>query len=193
MMGKWGARETVMCVAGVLLALSVSYCVGKQQGALDTGIRATRDSLAVVVKEKAVIQKQRDSVGKALAEAGKKSAETRTVYVATKAKVSLHGDTAVTKDSSQVLLPEVAERLRDADAHIVNLEAENVFLRAFVHADSALIGNLEQQVRLNQNIAKMVAGSRFSRGVQLGVGVCMGGDGVKRACVYAGYGVEVKL
>lgn len=176
MMGRWGARESLMLTGAVLLSLSIAYCSGKKQGARDTGIQATRDSLSVVVKQSKAIQSKRDSLSLELKVEAKRSATTRTVYVRDSAKVSLHGDTAITADSSQVLLPEVADRLRAADAHIASLEAENRTLRFALGNDSTLIANQAEQIRLNQNIAKMIQGPKCGRkcGIVIGVSATIG-------------------
>jgi hypothetical protein len=166
------------------------YDVGKRNVAL----KSTRDSLAVVVARSKDLEAERDVLADGVHELMKRSDSSRVVYAHDKSRVALKGDTAVTKDSSQVLLPEVAAKLRDDDAHIANLEAENASLRLMIGVDSTLIRNQAEQIRLNQNIAKMVQGpSHFSHGVQAGGGYCLGGDGIRRPCIYVGYGVEVRL
>lgn len=183
-------------IAGILGFLAVLLVVGfhfYDVGKREVALKATRDSLSVVQKVAKGIEKSRDSLAIVLLAQSVKTDSTRTVYIHDKAKVALHGDTAVTKDSSQVLLPEVADKLRADDAHIANLEAENATLHLALGVDSTLIRNQAEQIRLNQNIAKMVQGSNFSHGLQAGGGYCLGGDGARRPCLYLGVGVEVKL
>lgn len=194
MMGPVGKRE--VWLVGILGALAVNlvvgfhiYAAGKQSVAL----KSTRDSLAVVVSQKKVIQHQRDSIGRALAIAEKSSAETRTVYLGSKTTVK--GDSVFDKTGEfiQVVDHRIIQSLTNAADHITSLEAELLTAKFALRVDTVFIAKQDEETGLNQRIAGMVQGSRVSRGVQLGVGVCMGGDGVKRACIYAGYGVEVKL
>jgi hypothetical protein len=186
-------REVWLVALAGFLAVNVVigfhyYAAGKQTVAL----KATKDSLSVVVDRSKEIEAERDLLATGLREQMKRTDSTRTVYVHDKAKVALHGDTAVTKDSSQVLLPEVAERIRAADAHIANLEAENATLKFALHTDSSLIANQAEQIRLNQNIAKMVKGSRLSHGFQVGGGYCATRYG-NSPCAFVGYGLQVRL
>jgi hypothetical protein len=92
------------------------YAAGKQTVAL----KATKDSLVTVRKEKAVIQKQRDSVGAELAVAAAKSEKTRTVYVAFAAEIK--GDSAFDARGQfiQVLDPRISQALVSAADHITS-------------------------------------------------------------------------
>lgn len=203
-----GKRE--VWIAGILGFLAVDLVIGwhfYDVGKRNVALKSTRDSLVVVQKAAKAIEKSRDSLTVVLladrvtSEASAATAEkSKTAHELSKEKVTLHGDTAVTKDSSQVLLPEVADRLRkaetratDAEKSAADLKKENGDLRFTLHADTLAINNALEQVRLNQNIAKMVQGSSFSHGLQAGGGYCLGGDGARRPCIYVGYGVEVKL
>lgn len=194
MMGPVSKRD--LWIVGILAFLAINLTVAwhfYERGKYSVALKSTQDSLAVVVKQGNAIKEQRDAVASVLAEEIKRSDSSRVVYIHDKTKVALRGDTAVTKDSSQVLLPEVATKLRDDDTHIANLEAENGTLRFALHTDTLAINNLERQVELNQKIAKMVQGpSHFSHGIQIGVGETLSSDGVKRASIYVGYGVQIR-
>jgi hypothetical protein len=185
-------------LVGALGVLAVNVVVGwhfYDVGKRNVALKATRDSLSVVVAEKKVIQKQRDSVGAALAIAAKKSAVTRTVYVDTKNETQIKGDSAYdsTGHFIQVLDPRITHRIVAADAHVTQLESELSTAKFAIHVDTVFIAKQAQETKLNQNIADMVSGSRFSGGLQVGVGECLGSDGVKRACIYAGVGLNVRL
>jgi hypothetical protein len=186
---KWLAVAAALLIVGVL-----GFCSGYKKGGVSVALQSTRDSLKVVVAEKQAIQKQRDSVGAALAIADKKSGETRTVYVSVKNNVRVQGDS--TFDSTghfiQVLDPRITQRIKSADAHVTSLESELRTAKFAFHVDTVFIAKQEQQTKLNEHIATLVSGSQFSSGFQAGVGYCATVVGNK-PCVYAGYGFEVRF
>lgn len=208
MMGPVSKRD--MWIVGILAFIAINLTVAwhfYERGKYSVALKSTQDSLAVVQKAAKGIQKSRDSLTVVLlADHAQSDASTATAekskaaHEQSKEKVTLHGDTAVTKDSSQVLLPEVADRLQkaetratDAEKSAADLKKENTDLRFTLHADTLAINNLKDQVALNERIAKMVQGpSHFSHGIQIGVGETLSSDGVKRASIYVGYGVQIR-
>lgn len=194
MMGPVGKRE--VWLAGILGVLAINLVIGwhfYDVGKRNVALKSTRDSLAVVVSQKKVIQHQRDSIGAVLVIADKKSAETRTVYLDTKTRIK--GDSVFDKKGQfiQVVDHRIIQSLAAAADHITNLEQQLRDQKFALRVDTVFIAKQDEETGLNQRIAQMVEGSRFSHGLQVGAGGCLGGDGIRRACIYIGYGVEVKL
>lgn len=188
-------RDIYLVITAGILALMVVvgvhiYDAGKRKVALV----ATQDSLKVVVKQSKIIASQRDSIGKLFANANAKSNETRIIYIDTKKETTIKGDSAFDGQGKfiQVLDPRITQRITSADNHISSLESQLEVAVAFIKVDTVYIKNQDEQIRLNQNIAKMVKGSVISRGFQIGGGYCRTPTG-GTPCVYVGYGLSARL
>lgn len=201
-------RDLYLIGALLLLVLNAGgalyfYNKGKRELLL----KQTTDALAIKQGEAFRLRRTRDSllvVVNSLHEESEKSkaaaAKSDSTYEDAKKDVTLRGDTAITKDSSQVLLPQVAKRLRTAEADLADqkkanadLERENISLRlAAFTVDSNLLKKEDDLVTLNQKIAALTKGSRVGYGVQLGVGYCIGKNG-GTLCAAVTFGPQVKL
>lgn len=176
-------REVWLVALAGFLAVNVVigfhfYAAGKQNVAL----AATKDSLVTVRKEKAVIQKQRDSVGAALKVAAAKSEKTRTVYVASQPK--LKGDSAFDARGQfiQVLDPRISQALVSAADHVTNLEAELKTAKFALRVDTVFIAKQDKETHLNERVAEMVKGPRCG----MKCGVVIGVTGTIAAAYVAG-------
>lgn len=185
----------LMAIAGFLLVNIIIafhfYDVGKRKVAL----KATMDSLVVVRKEKSIIAHQRDSVGKALTIATQQSQKTRLIYTQNTNATKIHGDSAFDDETGefiQILDSRISGRIESADDHIENLENELEKSKFLIKIDTVYIGKVEEESRLNQNIANMIRGSKFSRGIQIGAGYCYGSTG-GIPCLYVGYGFSYRF
>lgn len=165
-------REAWLVALAGLLAVNVAigfhfYAAGKREVVL----KATNDSLVTVRKEKAVIQKQRDSVGAELKIASAKSEKTRTVYV--DSRPTIKGDSAFDKTGQfiQVLDPRITASIVDAADHIASLESELKTAKFALRVDTVFIAKQDTETHLNERIADMVKGPRCSRTCGIVIGV----------------------
>lgn len=184
----------LIALAGIL-AVNVAigfhfYDVGKRKIAL----KATQDSLVIVQREKAIIAKQRDSVGKAFAHQDSASTKTRIVYNHDRANTTIVGDSAYdsTGHFIQVLDQRITERITSADTHVTQLEKELATAKYAFKIDTLFIAKTEQESGLHKSIADLTRGSRGSWGVQVGTGYCGTPKG-GTPCVYVGVGYSVRF
>lgn len=184
----------IVAILGIL-AVNVAvgfhfYDIGKRKVAL----KATQDSLVVVKREKAVIAKQRDSVGKAFLRQDTASAKTRIIYNHDRANTTIKGDSAYdsTGHFIQVLDHRITERIASADKHVTGLEAQLATAKYGFKIDTLFIAKQEQETGLNKSIASLTRGSRGSWGVQVGTGYCETPKG-GTPCVYVGVGYSVRF
>lgn len=164
----WLAALASVLAVNVVVAFHF-YDVGKRNELL----KNTRAALATVVAQKAVIQKQRDSVGAALAVAEKKSAVTRTVYLTAKAETKIVGDSAFdsTGHFIQVLDPRISQRIVKTDEHVISLEKELLTAKFMIHVDTVFVAKQNEEIDLNKRIAKMVEGPKCGRKCGIVIGV----------------------
>lgn len=175
-----------MAFGAVILACSVTYFIGKKDG-------ATNQLLA---QNKLVIGAS-DSVTKSVTlvadSARKRSNVLDKKYDVVRAKITvvhdttfLPGDSAGTVDT--VANKTLARLIFSADssrlAHIGERAKQDILV-ASLHRDIDL-----RDIRIN--LLESRGTSRFSKGLQIGVGYCATQNG-NTPCIYAGYGVQVRL
>lgn len=191
-------------LVGLLGALLVNLVLAfhiYDAGKRSVMLKQTKDSLARVVQEKAVLQHQRDSIGKALLIADQKSEQTRAPYVKDTGNVKVGAKNAdglvPVFDSTGTLIqevdPRIADRITHADEHISSLESQLATAKMAFRIDTLFIAKGDEENKLNKSIADQTKGSRVSLlSLQLGSGVCDGPNGFT-GCVYAGVGVSVRI
>lgn len=179
-MGKWGARETLMTVGAVILALSIAYYVGKNTG-------RTEEKLAV----NAVQIRTQDSV------VSKDSLKTGTttkrsdVLIASRAvlrnKIVISHDSIFLHDTV-IVNHEIAQIITKDDTLPPALVSERAARATESAALRATIALRDTRIKLLESRGD----SRISHGIQIGVGYCATPNG-NTPCIYAGYGVQVRL
>jgi hypothetical protein len=188
-------RDIYLIIAAIVLSINVIvgihyYDVGKRKVALV----ATQDSLKVVIKEKEIIQKQRDSIGAELKIADAKTISTRSIYVDARDKTKIKGDSAfdATGKFIQILDPRITSQIKAANNHITSLESELATAKFALRIDTVFIAKDSQEINLHKSIEKLTSAPRLSHGFQVGVGYCRSAiSGVP--CIYAGYGYSVRF
>lgn len=111
MMGKWGARETGLCVVSVLISLSVAYYIGKKQGATDARLEINSTQLKKSDENIKTVQTRTDS-SKAI------TAKLDSTHDIVRRKIKVVHDSILVHDSVVVVSPEIAQLIQSDDSLI---------------------------------------------------------------------------
>lgn len=167
-------------VGAVLLAMSVSYFAGKNQGARDE----------ILAENKAQTHAS-DSVTKSVTskvDSARHTSDTLVIYrERVRAKVVISHDTITVGDSSYVS-PDIAQLIVASDSAIAALKNT-------VALQDTLIGSLRKGISLRDERIKLLeskGSSRFSKGIQAGIGYCATATG-NAPCAYLGYGFTLRI
>jgi hypothetical protein len=183
MMGRWGIRETLMCIAAVLLLCSICYYVGKLQERQDKEDSALKTKIAQSDSTTRRITTQLDTA--------QKHSDILTTYRShVRAKITVAQDTVKVAGTDSVITvsPAIAQ-LVQADDSTIAAQARTIALQ------SVLIASLREGIALRDeriHLLEQKGAPRLSKGFQVGGGYCLSATG-QVPCVYAGYGAEVRL
>lgn len=143
-MSEWKWRLIV--VGAILLACSVSYCVGKKQQSMDDSLKVNQDSIHV-----------RDSVVRvdsSKVDSAKKTAAILTTYRShVREKVVTHHDTITVHDSVVAVSPEIAQLVQADDSTIAAL-------RNVIGAQDTLIADLRSGLTLRDGRIHLLESER---------------------------------
>lgn len=168
-----------MAFGAVILACSVTYFIGKKDGA--TNQLLAQNKLVIGVS---------DSVTKSVTlvadSARKHAAVLDSARDVIRTLVKVKHDSVVVRDTVYVL-PEVAQLIQ-ADDSLIAAQKHSLALQDTL-IKSLFASRLLRDERIE--LLESRGTSRFSRGFQVGVGLCQ--TQTRAPCIYAGYGLQIKL
>lgn len=129
-MGPVKMWERLAVVGAIALAMSVSYCVGKKQGVMDSKLAENSRQIAVSDRVTKTVTSKVDST--------RKWADTVVIYRdRVRAKVEVKSDTILVHDSVVAVSPEVAQLIQADDSTIAAL-------KTVIVAQDSLIARLRE-------------------------------------------------
>lgn len=186
MMGKWTIRETIGCIVAALLACSIAYYVGKKQQKMDDALSQNRTQISHSDSVTKTVTQKADS-------AEKHSDSVATRYTAIRSKVKVVHDTilvpsGINQSKDTIVSPAIAALIVSADSTIA-AQSRTIALQDTL-ISSLRVGLNLRDVRID--ILEKQGNSRFSKGIQVGVGYCASLVG-NTPCAYVGYGFSVRI
>lgn len=186
MMGKWGIRETLMCVGGVILLCSIVWIMGVRHGQLNEKLAqnaAQIDTSNRVTKA--------DSINSDTAR--KKSVAADSAVGTIRAKIRVVHDTTFLPSDTPGKVDTVANKTL---AHLVYaVDSAKVAHKEEQRLQDILVAGLYHDIALRDTRIKLIESrgtSRISKGFQVGVGYCQTASS-RLPCAYVGYGLELRL
>lgn len=173
-------------VLAVILACSVTYFIGKKQGHLDEEL--TNNSLELKKSDSSIksVQIRTDSAKRRSDVLDKNYDVVRTKVRVVHDTTFLPSDTPGKVDT--VANSTLARLIFSADSMKTAHKEERA-------ASDVLVASLRLGISLRDERIKLLESrgtSRISKGIQVGVGECLGPNG-KTACGYVGYGLEIRV
>jgi hypothetical protein len=180
-MGKWGLRETLMCIGAVILLCTIIWFVSAKN-------QRQKDELAQNHTLITQSDKHSDSVQIRTTVARKQSDSVASRYTGVRSKAKIVHDT-VTVDSSHVYVDStLAQIIVSADSTIAAQQITIALQDTLLAAKNVGIGLRDQRIKLLESRGPQ----RFSKGLQIGVGYCQTANS-RTPCIYAGYGFQLRI
>lgn len=181
MMGKWTRRETVMCVAAVIISWSIVYIVAFRSGQNAQKLSANQTQ---IVQQDSVVR--RDSLRVDTSHKASDSLLTRRATI--RERVRVVRDSVFVRDTVYVdsTLAQLVTTDDSVPPALVKERADHAALVASLYGTIALRDRRIALLESQHN-------PRISRGIQVGVGVCQPLSGERVPCGYIGYGFQFRL